>query len=244
MTGTQFSQSVKGVDRLSRDALARDAVLAGHVPTHMRSLVDVTVPFIDGSGSRRVLVVHVQPDYLSIGTDDDPLRVPLNPLTAQAIADAWHCMLPTPRLVTLTWSAASKLPPQPWGPPYDATMMSIERIVAHNTRVQDKLKELDLDRRGLLSGHKKDVVLTARLVSKPKSVAIFGWFQPDGRPIQPLSTVHENTYADYSHGVRLVLRECLLDGVLADLGSVLQDPVVCGALSDEGPLPLVRQPGT
>jgi hypothetical protein len=123
-------------------------------------------------------------------------------------------------------------------------MMSIERIVAHNARVQDKLKELGYDGLGLLSGHKKDVVLSARLATKPKSVAIFGWIQPNGKPIQPVSTVHENTYADYSHGVRLVSQECVLDGSPMDLSVVLQDPVLCVALSDEGPLPFVRQPGT
>lgn len=244
MTGTQFAQSMTGVDSLSRDAAARDAILAGHVPAYMRRLVDVTVPFMDSSGSDRTLVVHVQPDYMSVGTAHDPLRIPLNPLTAQSLADAWNCMLPTTRLVDLTWRAAGRLPPQPWGPPYDATMMSIERIVAHNARVQDKLKELGLPLGSLLSGHKKDVVLSTRLVTKPKSVAIFGWIQPDGKPIQPLSTVHENTYVDYSHGVRLVSRACLLDGVVVDLCTVLQDPRLCVSLSDEGPMSIVRQPGT
>lgn len=229
---------------MARETAARDALLAGHVPDHMREFVDVAVPFVDGSGSSRTLVVSVLSDYLSIGTSDDSLRMPLNPLTAQAVADAWRCMMPTPKLVSIVWRASSRLPPQPWGPPYDASMMGIERIVAHNARVEAKRLELGLDRATLLSGHKKDVVLTARLVAKPKNVAIFGWIEANGHPIQPLSTVHENTYADYSHGVRLVSRDCLLDNVATDLGSVLQDPVLCVGLSDEGPLPLVRQPGT
>lgn len=243
MSGSEFAQSVKGMSPAQRATEALKALLAGHVPARMRELVDVIVPFRDGTGADRVLLVRVQPDYLSIGTQADPLRMPLDPLIAQAVADAWNCALPTPRLVTLTWNVSLRVPPQPWGPPYDASMMSIERIVAHNARVQAKLKELGYDGLGLLSGHKKDVVLSARLVTKPKSVAIFGWIQPDGKPIQPVSTVHENTYADYSHGVRLVSRECVLDGSSVDLGVVLQDPVLCVALSDEGPLSFVRQPG-
>lgn len=244
MTATAFVQSIDGADRFKREELALDALLAGHVPSYMRDFVPVTLAFADGAGKTHALVVNVLPDHLIIGTDDDRLRIPLFPLTAQKVADAWNCVLPTTKLVALIWNAApSKVPPQPWGPPYDATMTSTDRIVAHNKRVEDTIERLGIDATQLMSGHKKDVVLSKQLAVKTKSVAIFGWFQPNGKPIQPLYLGHENTYADYSHGIRMVSRECVLDSVPDDLGRILQDSVLSVGVSSEGALPLIRQPG-
>lgn len=244
MTATSFVESIAGVDRFKREDMALDALLAGHVPSYMREFVPVTLTFADTTGKSHTLVINVLPDHLIVGTDDDRLRIPLFPLTAQKVADAWNCVLPTTKLVTLVWNAApSKVPPQPWGPPYDATMTSTDRIVAHNKRVEDNIVRLGIDATRLMSGHKKDVTLTNRLVTQPDRVAIFGWMQPNGRPIQPLSLVHEATYADYSHGIRLISRECLVDSQPDDLTRVLQDPKLSVSISDEGPLKLVRQPG-
>lgn len=244
MTAADFIKSIAGLDRSKREDAALAALLAGHVPSYMRDFVDVTVTFADTAGVGHSLVVRVLPDHLCIGTDADRLRIPLWPLTAQKVADAWNCVLPTTKLVSIIWTAApSKLAPQPWGPPYDASMMSTERIVAHNARVEASIQKLGIDATKLMSGHKKDVVLTKQLVQKPKSVAIFGWIQPNGKPIQPLYLGHENTYADYSHGIRMVSRECLLDGQVDDLGRILQDAGLCGSVSNEGPLPIIRQPG-
>jgi hypothetical protein len=244
MSAADFVKSLAGVDRHKREDAALAALLAGHVPSYMREFVDVTVTFADAQGAGHKLVIRALPDYLCIGTDADRLRIPLWPLTAQRVADAWNCVLPTSKLVTILWNAApSKLPPQPWGPPYDASMMSTERIVAHNARVEATIKKLAVDATKLMGGHKKDVVLTKQLAAKPKSVAIFGWHQANGKPIQPVYLGHENTYADYSHGIRMVSRECLLDDQPDDLGRVLMDANLCGVVSSEGPLPFIRQPG-
>ena len=244
MTASDFVKSIAGHDRAAREDAALAALLAGHVPSYMRTFVDVTVTFADTAGHGHTLIVRVLPDHLCIGTDADRLRIPLWPLTAQKVADAWNCMLPTTKLVQIIWtSAASKVPPQPWGPPYDASMMSTDRIVAHNARVEATIQKLGLDATKLMSGHKKDVVMTKQLAVKTKSVAIFGWIQPNGKPIQPLYLGHENTYADYSHGIRMVSRECVLDGQPDDLGRLLMDPVLAGGVSGEGALPFIRQPG-
>lgn len=244
MTATDFVKSIAGLDRHKREDASLAALLAGHVPSYMRDFVDVTLTFADVQGVGHTLVIRSLPDYLCIGTDSDRLRIPLWPLTAQKVADAWNCVLPTSKVVTILWNAAaSKLPPQPWGPPYDASMMSTDRIVQHNARIETSIKKLNLDATKLMGGHKKDVVLTKQLAAKPKSVAIFGWHQPNGKPIQPVYLGHENTYADYSHGIRMVSRECLLDDQPADLASVLTDANLCGVVSNEGPLPFVRQPG-
>jgi len=87
-----------------------------------------------------------------------------------------------------------------------------------------------------MAGHKKDLVVSNRLWRNPGRVAIYGWHQPNGRAIQPLSTVHGAEYADYSHGVRLVARTAYLNGRAIDLEDLLADATYAGLLSDEGPI--------
>ncbi|MFN4152463.1 MAG: hypothetical protein ACK4IX_16095, partial [Candidatus Sericytochromatia bacterium] len=86
----------------------------------------------------------------------------------------------------------------------------------------------------LVSGHKKDVVISNRLDEKPNRVAIYGWHKNDGKPIQSLSTVHEDTYADYSHGIRLISNKVNINGRDFDLKDVLKNTELSKILSDEG----------
>lgn len=243
LSASDFIKSIKGLDRAKREIAAENALMAGNVPSYMRMFVDVNIVYTDDSGISHKLVVRTLPDYLTIGIDSDKLRMPLSPLTAQRIADSLDCLLPTTKLVTLFWNAALyKVPPQPWGPPYDASMMSTERYVAHDARINASMSKLSVDQSKLVAGHKKDVVMTNLLIDKPKQVAIFGWHQTGGRPIQPLYLGHENTYADYSHGIRLVARECIFDDVDDDLVRILTDPILCCGVSNEGVLRIVKQP--
>jgi hypothetical protein len=95
----------------------------------------------------------------------------------------------------------------------------------------------------LTAGHKKDIVLTKRLLRNVDRIAIYGWHRAEGDPIQPLSTVHGKRYADYSHGVRLIDAVARVGGVDRRLDSLLTDPEAAPILSYEGELPraLVRQ---
>lgn len=231
--GQQFITDNVKTDRFARDASARDLIIAGNVPSHMRSFCPVTTALPDG----RSLTLYVLPDYLCIGTDSDYVRVPMQPLNAQAVADALNCILPTTKMVDLIWSAAvNKLMPLPWGPPYDASMMSTSRISVHNSRIAAQLAKSNLDAAALTAGHKKDVVITTKLVKQPKQVAIYGWTQLNGKPIQPLYLGHESTYVDYSHAVRLVSKRCDIDGAEDDLERVLSDSELSHAVSIEGPV--------
>lgn len=246
MTATQFIASIQGMDRATRERAFLDTLLAGHIPQSMRTFAYFGIHYNDANGQPHDLVVQVLPDYLTIGTDDDRFRVPLNPLTAQHVADVWDCVFPTYLLVNLIWhAAAGKVPPQPWGPPYDATMMSTDRMVAQNVKIETTMRSMNIDPTGLVAGHKKDVIMTTQLASHPQQVSIYGWMQSNGSPIQglPLYMGHENTYADYSHGNRMVARDCILDGSPDDLGRILMDSVLCTGVSAEGPLPFLRQPG-
>ena len=245
ITGTAFIESIKGMSIPERENVAVCTVLAGHVPLCMRTFVDVTSVFVDNAGKQHTIVIGVLPDYLCVGDDSDRVRMPLTPGAAQKVADAWDCMLPTTKIARLVWEAAGvrgRLAPQPWGPPYDGSMMSTERISVHNSRINESARASGVDVSCLMAGHKKDVVVTPLLAARPKSVAIFGWFKLDGRPIQQLYLGHESTYVDYSHGARMVSRECVLDGEHVDIGSVLRNVELCRGLSDEGPMQSVRQP--
>jgi hypothetical protein len=113
-------------------------------------------------------------------------------------------------------------------------MTSPEYLLRHNRTIESQLA--GRPRGLLLSGHKKDLVLTNRLTRRARRVAIYGWEYADGTPIQPLSTVHDGRYADYSHGVRLVSTTAYVDGKPRSLTDLLEDPQLAELLSDEGPV--------
>lgn len=238
-----FIDSITDIDRFDRKKVITAALLAGNVPEHMRKLNDFEFTFRDKEGEAHELKLYVMSDYLSVGDDESWLRIPMDPLMAWEIADAWGCVLPTTKMVTLIWEGAvQKVTPQPWGPPYDHTMMSTERYVAHDDRVSKTVQAAGYDPTRLLAGHKKDVVLTNVLMQKPKQVAIYGWHRANGKPIQGLYLGHVNHYADYSHGIRLVSHECVLDGNVIDIQQLWADDNLAVALSSEGSLTVFRQP--
>lgn len=177
-----------------------------------------TVPYDGGA-----LVVSC--DYVSIGEPGDAYRVPLDAPMAQEIADAMGAMLPTTRISDLIWKRAketggARAPQGLVSKPEDfATMQDESTAIKHNKLIGQHVFN------GLWAGHKKDVVLSNRLLEKPESVAIYGFHMANGSPIQPESTKHEAAYYDYSHGVRLVQRHDLdgnsIEAILATPGNPL-----------------------
>jgi hypothetical protein len=89
----------------------------------------------------------------------------------------------------------------------------------------------------LVGGIKKDVVITPLLASNPGKVAIYGWHQLNGVPIQPLYLGHGDFYVDYSHGIRLVRQDMLVDGAATTVADVLAHAQWHVLLSDEGVVP-------
>ena len=185
----------------------------------------------DKAGKDHTAVVEVMPDYLAVGSDADFVRVPMTPQTAARIADAFGCALPTRKIVDEVYRAAEvKLEPEPLTENREAPAT----FLRHNALV-------DAQRAGkapgpLVAGIKKDVVVSNRLAEKPNRVAIYGWHKPDGKPIQPLTIVHRDTYVDYSHGVRLMKRAVVVDGAVRDVRHVLYSADRHELLSDEGPI--------
>jgi hypothetical protein len=231
LTGSQFFAQVNGMSLTQRDPIAMQQILAGNIPDFLREFVPVTVS-ATVSGSLRTLTFYVMPDYLAIGSDADFFRFPMRPETAQPIADAFDCLLTTRKMCNNIWTAAAvKLAPSPINPATtDITLVST--FWTHNTTIEGQRAGHAL---GLLvAGIKKDVVITPQLAVNPGRVAIYGWHQLNGTPIQPLYLGHNTAHVDYSHGIRLVRNEVLLDGVPTTAQAILAHPTLHVLLSDEG----------
>jgi peptidoglycan hydrolase-like protein with peptidoglycan-binding domain len=233
-TGSQFMAATANVSRADRESASFQQLAAGNVPDFLRSYVDVTT-----TSSGHTVTFHVLPDYLAIGSNDDFVRIPLWAPTAQRVADLFSGSVPTRKMVDLVWNAATnKIAPVPLAP--GPQMMSNAYFLEHQQKIEAELVGKSHD--DLTAGDKKDLVITNLLALYPTKVAIYGWHELDGKPIQPLSTVHDATYADYSHGVRLVDLDVTLDGKPARLDSILEDPNLASILSDEGAITHPRIP--
>jgi hypothetical protein len=233
LSGTEVLKNNWNITGNSRENNFINEVLSGNVPDFWRNFTPITITKNGNS-----IVCLVSPDYLSVGNDNDYVRIPLSPIGAQKIANAFDCILPTKKMVDEIWHASvNQLNPLPWGPPYDNSMQNSDRIKIHNDRIQNQLSGKDYSK--LTSGHKKDVILTNRLFpnNPNKKVAIYGWILPDGSPIQGINAAsHDYNYADYSHGIRLIANQVLLNGSLTSFKDVASDPNYCYLVSEEGPL--------
>jgi hypothetical protein len=151
--------------------------------------------------------VWVAHDYFAV----DGVRIPCDAATAARVAAYHGGRLPTPEEVEAIWSAADiKLPPLPWGPPYDNTMNSASRILNHSSRIDEQLPA-NIDGR-LLAGHKKDVVPSA----DPSRLSIIGWHHTNGQPIQPLNSACRAMHA-FGHSMKML-------GILVQLSCTVPLP--------------------
>lgn len=238
--GTHFARDVRGDDTRAREAAIEREILRGNLPSFLRWLKPVKLRAQLPSGRKVTATICVMPDYLAIGADRDFLRIPMNLHTATDVAERFGFVLPTRKMVDAIYQqSAAHLRPQPMqaGP----QMRSTGYYTKHDRSIREQRTSLGIPLGALIAGHKKDVVISNRLLSHPGRIAIYGWHQPDGRPIQPLSTVHGANYADYSHGIRLVSDIMYIDGKPTSVHEVLEDPDLAAILSDEGPVELISK---
>lgn len=229
VTGTAFYQSAAAMNWMDRDSLAVKQVLAGALPAFLRKFIPVTVSIIDSSTGKTIKAIYyVAPDYLSIGTDNDWARINITPMAAQRIADSLDCFLPTRKMVDDIYRAATiKLDPVPMFAYRDST----PTMWQHHLIIEGQRK----GRKGLIAGIKKDVVSSGQVSrhAKKDRVAIYGWHQPNGKPIQPLYTGHVYWWVDYSQGIRLVYRRIKVEGRWMDYTDVLKHPLYRKLICDE-----------
>jgi hypothetical protein len=229
--GAEFARRTSGLSSEERDRAVVAELERGNVPSFLGHLTPVKLASPLADGPAVAATIWVTPDYLAIGSDTDFMYVPLTYYSATMVADYFGCVLPTPRMVDAIYAqSAHHLVPSPL--PAGPLMRSNLYIEEHQHRIDEQRSGLRLGE--LISGHKKDLVLSNRLRQAPGRVAIYGWHRAPGDPIQPLSTVHGARYVDYSHGVRLVSQTLVVDSQTRSIYDALQDAHVATVLSREG----------
>ena len=86
-TGGDFLARTASMSAAAREAAIVDSILGGNTPPFMEAWRDVPVSGRTSDGTTRSGTIRVRPDYLCIGGDDNFVRIPMNPLSAQRIAD-------------------------------------------------------------------------------------------------------------------------------------------------------------
>jgi hypothetical protein len=239
-TASQWTNMVWQLSRDEREQWIYAQVISGNVPNWQRTLKPINVSF-----SSHTATYFVTPDYLAIGSDTDYFLQPTTPLLAQRLADRIGCMLPTRKMVNQIWTnSAVKMNPQPIAPSADMITMPVFATNNWMVRTQRKTFTNSQPLGALVSGDKKDVVISGLIytnfVNGPaitKPVVIYGWHYTSGVPIQNAYNGHEETYADYSHGIRFVQMNCTVDGSANTVTNVLSSPTLAGLFSDESLAP-------
>lgn len=240
-SGSAFAPILQGLSVAEREALLWHEIASGNVPAHLRQLVAVDTSAMIQGRTRRARF-YCTPDYFGVGTSSDWFRLPLTPYFAQQCADRLDCVLPTRRMVNAIWTAAAlKLQPYPYSPSvYD--ILSPTLFYQHHLHIESQRN--GAPQAWITAGIKKDVVASALIASSPRRVCIYGWHYPNGNAIQPLSRIHVASYADYSHGLRLIARRMEVDGIGTTVDAVLSDPLLHPLLSDEGAFASYRYPAS
>ncbi|WP_316829493.1 hypothetical protein [Pedobacter aquatilis] len=233
--GHEFAQKISDstLSLKKREKIIFREIKRGNVPDFLRTLKN----FITVSNHDPVkLSYYVLPDYLAIGSNEDFFYVPMTPMLAQKVAKLTHCVLPTKHLVDLIYQAARiKLNPQPIAP--TAAMTTVPVFIAHTDSVIKQLKPFlaEHNESALTAGHKKDIIISNKIYGENTArVVIYGWHKSDGKAIQPVYNKHTNTWADYSHGVRLIQNTIYVDNKKTTLKKALKDPLLSRFFSDEG----------
>jgi hypothetical protein len=177
------------------------------------------------------LTLYVSSDYLKQKDDSDSeYRISVGSKQAFTIARYFDSILPTTKLTNIIYNASDlKLDPKPMKPGPQMTSLS---YIKEHSRIIDR--QIDGKKFEIVSGHKKDIVFSKRGIQKPDRIAIYGWHRGENDVIQPLSTIHGSSYADYSHGVRLIKNECQLNGQKCLVTNILNSPDLSSIITNEG----------
>ncbi|MDP4115554.1 MAG: T9SS type A sorting domain-containing protein, partial [Bacteroidota bacterium] len=191
--------------------------------------------FTDANGISHTVKYETLPDYLAIGSDSNFCRIPMGPVAAQKIADLFGAVMPTRKLVdNIYQNCEVKLAPVTYAPVGNQNEL-IPKFIEHNTAIEQQRIAAGGQLGQLTGGTKKDVVLSNLIIDPARlnHVVIYGWHQLNGQPIQPLTNIHINTYVDYSHGIRLLNNDLLIDNQVKKVKDILKDAILYKVLSDE-----------
>jgi hypothetical protein len=229
--GSKILASLPSTAGRDRDVEIAKHVLAGHVPDYLNNPISIVFSF---QGTE--IGVLAMPDVLSIGNNTDYVRVSLAPRSMQALAEMLGLSLITPKISDEIWKRSQKAEPipEPW---YQVdggkAMLYTSNLGVHSKAIDAQLSAMGFDPSKGVAGIKKDVVLTSKLSAHPGKAAIYGWHKPNGKVIQDLNvTSHEDTYQDYSQGVRYIYGTATVNGKGVSVRDVLADPALAPIIAD------------
>ena len=241
MRATEFVQTYakKGLATWEREAL--NLIAEGGLAQPPSLPVPVQTP--DGQHTGTFFAVG---DYLAIGEPGDYLRIPLTPRSAQRVADLFSVGLPTRKMVDAIWAAAPTKVELGGEVPNKGA--DLNQYLAHSRKMDDAIVRAGGMQAGSLlaggsplsggvrpvAGGMKDIVIAPNVPAG--KVLIYGWHHLDGNHTQPFSDIHSDQYVDYSHGVRLISPNMVVDGRDVTVAEILADPVLSKLLSDQGPV--------
>ena len=162
MTGSEFARYTLSMDPSEREEAVLSQLMKGNLPGFLRRLKPVQLAHTFEDGKTTTATIFVMPDYLSIGSDNDFFLIPMALYTATRIAMEFGFLLPTRKMVDAIFEqSAFHFAPAPMKP--GAQMVSTAYFLRHNDKIKEQRLNLCCPLGALLSGHKKDVVVTNRL---------------------------------------------------------------------------------
>jgi len=232
-SGSAFMERIAALPLAEREEEIYKAIATGNIPAFLRKTITIKDEFADSAGKIHQVQYEVLPDYLSVGSDIDFCRIPMNPYTAQQLATDFGASMITAKISDHIYQkAAIKLAPFNYIPVGNANEL-VSKFSEHNAQIERQRIEAGGKFGELVAGIKKDIVLSSRIAKQPGKVVIYGWHKPDGKPIQPVYSGHVDWYVDYSHGIRFINNQVLIDGKAMPFSEVLKDPVLYRIFSDE-----------
>lgn len=237
-SGSSFMKRIGPMSLEEREKAIYIALSEGNMPYFLRETVTIHDEFPDSEGIVHKVQYEVMPDYLSVGSDSDYCRIPMNPHTARDLASLYGATLLTSKLSDHIFQLAPvKLSPFPYTPAGNENE-TVAKFAAHNEQIEKQKAEAGAKNGQLTAGIKKDIILSSRMAEQAGKVVIYGWHKQDGSPIQPVYSGHVFWYVDYSHGIRLINNQVLIDGQFCLLTEVLSDPLLYKIFSNEdSPIP-------
>ena len=260
-TGAAFIASLGSTKGVEREDRIYAQLRAGNLPTSLLVFHTVRTRVADKAGQQHDIEYYVTPDVLAIGSERDSVRIPMDPVTAQRVADHFKCLLPTARMVEQIYQAAASKLAFIYGNyagTQDAGLQDASAsYLKHSQGIDAQLRRPPTL---LTAGHKKELVISSNYIVQrthketgaTKAVpvlAFYGAYTAAGAPIQAgrggnprgwPSFAHQPGFVDYSHGVRLVWPTMQLDGQERKVADVLRDSNLSLCLAAEGPIQYPR----
>ena len=236
LTGSEIAKKSACLSHSKREQFIYNQFVQGNVPSFMRDMEQIDFS-VEIQNKKYDVVFFVSSDYLSLGSDVDFIRVPVDFGTAIKLSKRFNLAIPTKKMVDIIFSKSPcKIAPKPFPP--GKSMVTDKVFKKHNDVVTEQVKNLPDTM--IKSGQKKDIVLSKKLLQRQNRIAIYGWHRPNGKAIQPVSTVHHAGYVDYSHGLQLISSLAVVNKKIMSITKLLADPVLSILFSDEGTMEVDR----